>query len=117
MKLTTNKVQAIQEVPYGVYLWKMPDGSFVADDDGHYLMISGTKETKDRRTLLAQFVKSEFGITEGAPCFFPGHRPVTDEEFEEQRMRMQFGLTPDKFDISAIKEDRDNARARERGTY
>lgn len=116
MKLTTKNVQEIQEVPWGVYLWQMPDGSFVADDEGHFLMIAGTLQTKERRTALAKAVR-ELGIEEGKPCFFQGNRIVTDEEYEEQKMRLKFGLTPDPWDIAAIREDEKNAHDRERGIY
>lgn len=116
MKLTTKNVQEVQEVPWGVYLWQMPDGSYVADGEGHFLMIAGTLQTKDRRTALAKVVKS-LGIEEGQPCFFQGNRIVTDEEYEEQKLRLKFGLTPDKWDVAAAREDAQNARDRERGTY
>lgn len=111
MKLTTTGKREIKEVPWGVYLWQMPDGSFVADDDGHYLMIPSTEGDQSRMQAMINAV-SDFGINEGQPCFFSGHRPVTDEEYEEQKQRMLFGLVPDPFDIAAINEERKNAKFR-----
>jgi hypothetical protein len=82
----------------------MPDGSFVADDEGRYLMVFSTKGNPQRIQAMRDAVR-EFGITEGRPFYKTGHRPVTDEEFEEQRQRLLFGLTPDPLDYSSIKED------------
>ena len=52
------------------------------------------------------------GVTVGQPCFFQGNRIVTDEEYEEQKLRLKFGLTPDKWDVAAIEEDKRNASRR-----
>lgn len=101
----------IQEVPWGVYLWRMPNGSFIADDADHYLMIASTRGDQTRMRALADAAR-ELGVTEGQPCFFQGNRIVSDEEYEEQKLRLKFGLTPDKWDVAAIEEDKRNANAR-----
>lgn len=111
MELKSLGKKEIQEVPWGVYLWRMPNGSFIADDDGHYLMIASTRGNNERMRSLADAARA-FGVTEGAPCFFQGNRIVTDEEYEEQKMRLQFGLTPDPWDVAAINEERRNAGKR-----
>ena len=111
MQIKTLGKKEIQEVPWGVYLWRMPDGTFVGDDAGHFLMIASTRGDNTRMRALADAAR-EFGVTEGAPCFFQGNRIVSDEEYEEQRLRMQFGLTPDPWDVAAINEDRKNASKR-----
>ena len=46
----------------------------------------------------------EYGVDEGKPLFFAGHRKVTDEELEEQRQRADMGLVPDPQDIPAMME-------------
>lgn len=111
MELKSLGKREIVEVPWGVYLWRMPDGSFVADGEGHFLMIDSTRGNKDRLKALADAARS-YGVKEGKPCFFPGHRVVSDEEYEEQKLRMKFGLTPDPLDVAAINEDRRNANKR-----
>lgn len=103
MKLTSKGKQEVKEVPWGVYLWKMPDGSFVSDGDGNFLMISSTEGDQTRLRALADAARA-CGVTSGAPCYFSGNRIVSDEEYEHQKMRMKAGLTPDPFDIAAIKE-------------
>ena len=37
------KITPIEEVNYGVYVWQMPDGSLVMDEDQNYLCIYATK--------------------------------------------------------------------------
>jgi hypothetical protein len=108
MKIKTTRKQEIQEVPWGVYLWQMPDGSFIGDDSGHFLMIASTRGNAERMKALRDAAR-EFGVTEGQPCFFQGNRIVSDEEYEEQKLRLKFGLTPDKWDVAAINESRRNA--------
>lgn len=111
MKLTTKSAKQIKEVPYGVYLWQMPNGSYVADDADHYLMIASMEGDQEKMKLLAQ-AAADFGVDVGMPCFFSGNRIVSDEEYEEQRLRLKFGLTPDKWDIASVNEDRQSVNRR-----
>ena len=37
--------------------------------------------------------------------FFPGHRKVSDEEYQEQQARASAGLVPDTEDIGALVDD------------
>lgn len=109
MTIDLKRRRFINEVPWGVYLWKMPNGSYLADGEGHFLMINSTYKNAERIQAMRDAVKS-YGIEEGDVEFFPGHRAVTDEEYEEQRLRMVMGLTPDVLDVASIESDRDVAR-------
>lgn len=113
MKLTSKGKREIKEVPWGVYLWRMPDGSFVGDGEGNFLMISSTEGDQQRLRALADAAR-ECGVTTGAPCYFSGNRIVSDEEYEHQKTRMRLGLTPDPFDIAAIQEEKRYAANRRR---
>jgi hypothetical protein len=104
------KVTPIDEVNWGMYAWQMPDGSLVMDDEGAYLSIASMKgDIRQIKKLKNEAVS--YGLGEGKPIFFAGHRPVTDEELEEQKQRMTMGLVPDEKDLPAmmdyIKEMRD----------
>lgn len=110
MKLETKNVQHIEEVPWGCWLWRMPDGSFVADDDNNFLRLFGTKDNEKQKQLMRDFVRSEFGITDGKPFFMSGVRPVDDEEYQHQKQRLEWGLIPDPLDIGAINEGRNASR-------
>ena len=57
-----------------------------------------------RSTELRNFAKS-YGIDGGKPVWFSGHRPVSQEEYEDQKQRLDWGLVADPWDIPALKED------------
>lgn len=94
-------IKPVEETEFGIYVWEMPDGAWVAaDEDGHFMMITARKGDRKRMAQLRDAAKS-FGIEEGKPVFLSGVRPVTDEQYEEQRQRMLFGLNPDPEDSFA----------------
>lgn len=98
------KITPIEEVDYGVYLWQMSNGALVQDEDGNYLNIPAIKGDIRKINNLKAAAK-ELGLEEGKPIWFSGHRRVTDEEYEMQKMRMNVGLIPDELDVPAIEED------------
>lgn len=97
-------VVPVEEVNYGVYVWQMPDGSLVCDEDGRYLSVPATKGSINRINSLKTVAKS-YGITEGQPFWMSGHRQITDDEYEYQVQRRELGLVPDELDLPAIVED------------
>jgi len=101
--MKTTRKQIVEEVPWGVYVWEMPDGRWIGDDEGNFLSIASMKGDKKRMQQLKDSVRS-YGVTEGKPFFLSGHRKVSDEEFENQKRRMEFGLIPDELDIAAFRE-------------
>lgn len=92
-----------EETRLGIYVWKMPDGRWIGDDDGNYLSITSMKGNKARIELLAKAVRG-YGIYEGEPLFLEGRRKIDDEEFEYQKQRLKWGLTPDPLDIGVYKD-------------
>lgn len=93
---------------YGVYMWEMPDGSFVADEDRNFLNIPSKYGDPERIARLEAAARN-LGLEGGQAVFFPGHRRVTDEEYAEQQYRMKSGLIADPYDLPAMVEDiRDN---------
>lgn len=95
--------QVEEETRLGIYVWKMPDGRWIGDDEGNYLSITSTKGNKSRINALADAVRS-YGITDGEPLFLSGRRKIDDEEFEYQNQRLKWGLTPDPLDIGEYKD-------------
>ena len=93
----------IEETRLGIYVWEMPDGRWIGDDDGNYLSVTSTKGNRSRMDALAREVRS-YGIHEGRPLFLSGRRKIDDEEFEYQNKRLQLGLTPDPLDIGTYKD-------------
>lgn len=92
------------ETRLGIYVWEMPDGRWIGDDDGNYLSITSTKGNKQRISLLANAVRS-YGISDGQPKFLAGKRKIDDEEFEYQKQRLEWGLVPDPLDIGNYKDE------------
>ena len=97
------KVTPIDEVNWGLYMWQMTDESLVMDDEGGYLCIPSLKGDIVQIKKLKR-AANEFGINEGKPIFFAGHRKVTSDELEEQKQRADMGLVPDPQDIPAMME-------------
>jgi hypothetical protein len=93
-----------EESTLGIYVWEMPDGRWIGDDEGNYLSITSKKNNKSRIEALAKEVRN-FGIYEGKPKFLSARRKVTDEEFEEQQSRLKWGLVPDPLDIGNYKDE------------
>jgi hypothetical protein len=98
------KITPVEEVSYGTYLWEMPDGKLVTDEEGNYMCIYAIKGDVNKIKALKDFAK-HYGLEEGKPVWFSGHRPVSQEEYENQKQRMEWGLVADEWDIPALKED------------
>jgi hypothetical protein len=98
------KVQQVEEVNYGLYLWQMPDGSIVMDEDKNYLNVAAMKGDVRKINALRQAAKS-YGLEEGQPVWFSGHRQISEDEYNQQKERLEWGLIPDELDVPAIKED------------
>ena len=82
-----------EESTLGIYVWEMPDGRWIGDEDA-----------------LAREVRT-FGIYEGGPKFLSARRKITDEEYAEQEQRLKWGLVPDPLDIGNYKDEIKNLRA------
>lgn len=91
-------MREIEETIYGVYVWQMPDGKWVGDDEGHYMLIPSVKGDVAKINALTAAARS-YGVNEGGPKFLAGRRKVTDDEYAEQEARLRMGLTPDPWDI------------------
>lgn len=98
------KVKIVEETDYGLYIWEMPDGSIVSDDEKNYLNIPARRGDKSKIQALIDAVRS-YGINEGKAIFLSGHRRVTDEEYEYQKQRLEWGLIPDEMDYGAARDE------------
>lgn len=103
MDILNQKSQIIEETTLGIYVWEMPDGRWIGDDDGNFLSITSKKGNRSKVDALAREVRS-YGIYEGNPKFLSGRRKIDDEEFEHQNERLKWGLTPDPLDIGVYKD-------------
>lgn len=99
-----SKVSLVEESDFGLYLWEMPNGALVCDEERNYLNIPAKKGDIYKIKELSQAAKS-LGLEEGRAVFFSGNRRVTDEEYEYQKQRMEWGLIPDEMDYGAAQEE------------
>jgi hypothetical protein len=100
----TNSKILEEESILGIYVWEMPDGRWIGDDDGNFLSITSKKGNRANIDALAREVRT-FGIYEGGPKFLSARRKINDEEFEHQKQRLDWGLVPDPFDIGNYKDE------------
>jgi hypothetical protein len=103
------KTSVVEETTLGVYIWQMPDGRWVGDDEGNFLSISAFKNDQNRINALKEAVRG-YGIQTGKAVFLSGQRKINDEEYEEQQQRLRWGLTPDPLDIGEYKDSLKNLR-------
>jgi hypothetical protein len=104
MEIKKVKQTVIEETTLGIYVWEMPDGRWIGDDEGNYLSIASHKGNKANMAALAAEVAS-FGIDVGQPKFLSNRRKIDDEQFEYQKARLEQGLIPDPFDIGNYKDE------------
>ena len=93
-----------EESTLGIYVWEMPDGRWIGDDEGNYLSVTSKKGNRDRMDAITREVRS-YGIYEGNPLFLSARRKIDDEEFEYQQQRLNWGLVPDPLDIGNYKDE------------
>ena len=93
-----------EESILGIYVWEMPNGKWIGDDDGNFLSITSKKGNRSNLDALAREVRT-FGIYEGGPKFLSARRKIDDEEFEYQKQRLNWGLVPDPYDIGNYKDE------------
>jgi hypothetical protein len=111
MDIKSMKKQIVEETTLGIYVWEMPDGRWIGDDDGNFLSVTSMKNNRVKMDMLAREVRS-FGIYEGQPLFLSGRRKIDDEEFEYQKQRLEWGLVPDQLDIGVYKDEMKAAKKR-----
>ena len=109
MKTRNMRITEVEEVPYGVYVWQMPNGALVTNEDGDYLCINAVKGDIKKIKALRDAAKY-WGIEEGQPMWMSGHRKISQEEYEYQKQRLELGLVPDEYDLPALKEDIEQKR-------
>lgn len=86
---------------WGLYFWQLPDGHLFRNEDGDLLNIPSIEGDIGQMAKLRQ-AAAHYGQPDGKPWFYAGIKRVTDEEYSEQRSRLEEGLIPSMDDIGAI---------------
>lgn len=105
MSLKTTGRNVVEEVPYGMYVWRCADGEIAGDGDGNIMNVfcmKGDKAAIKAITNAAHY----YGFGEGGQVeWWSGKRPISDEQYEEQLARQEAGLVPDPLDYGAIRDE------------
>lgn len=84
---------------WGVCLWQLPNGKYIEDDSGNYLVCGPAALNNpivEKKMLAAA---RSCGVTEGRPFWLPGFRKVSDMEWDDQMERLLEGKIPDLADL------------------
>jgi hypothetical protein len=76
---------------YGIYVWRLPDGSIFADEDRNVLNIPAERGDITKMVEIKK-VASHYGQPDGEAVFIPGVGRVTEEEYQQDMERMNNGL-------------------------
>lgn len=104
MVMDKSKISVVEESNIGLYVWELPNGLYLADDEGNLLNIPSRLGDISRMQKIAKAAAS-YGFADGKPVFAPGVRRVSDSEQQEQIRRMMNGEIPDEYDIGALRDD------------
>lgn len=102
-KKPKSRKTVVTETHLGLYLWQLPDGGLLADDEGNFLNIPAYKGDIKRMMTITNAAKS-MGY-DGNPIWYEGSMRISDEEFYRQIDRMVQGLVPNELDIGSYKDD------------
>ena len=103
MELRTNRKSVVDEAPYGTYIWRMNDGTYLVDEEYRHLSVFCMRGDQKAIAALTREAKS-LGFPNGSPEWVAGARQVSDEEYEEQEARQKMGLVADPLDFGAIQD-------------
>jgi len=103
MSFETKGKRIVEEVPYGTYVWRMNDGTYLVDEEYRHLSIFCIKGDQKAIQALTNEARN-LGFPDGYAEWKSGARKITDDEFEEQEARQRLGLVADPLDFGAIQD-------------
>lgn len=83
--------KVVDNSPYGLYVWLLPDGNIFRDDENNVLNIPSLKNDIEKMQEIKK-VAAAYGQPEGKAVFIPGVGRLTDEEYEQELERRDSGL-------------------------
>jgi hypothetical protein len=86
---------------WGLYVYKKADGRWFTDGTGSVLNIESMRGDIAKISQLKTVAKHYGDAGDGEAVFVPGLTRVTEEEYSEQKDRMQQGLIPSMNDLGA----------------
>ena len=90
MKRENKSTIVHNNLPWGVLLWRLPEGGFLGDADGNYLSVECFKGDLAAVNNM-RAAASHYGYPEGETVFMPGRGKATQSEWEDQFAAMLDG--------------------------
>lgn len=69
-------------LPYGVLVWRLPDGRFLKNANGEYLSMEARKGDLNAVAKMRD-AATYYGYPDGNTIFFPGRQKATQSEWED----------------------------------
>lgn len=76
---------------WGLFFWQLPDGHLFHDGNGNMLNIYASSKYDMGAMAEIRKAAAYYGQPDGKPWFQPGIRRATEEEYSEQKQRLQEG--------------------------
>jgi hypothetical protein len=92
---------------WGLYVYKKADGKWFTDGHGSVLNIESMKGDISQISKLKQAAIYYGDDGQGTCVFVPGLTRISEEEYSEQKQRLQEGLIPSMNDLGAWKAAQD----------
>lgn len=109
-----SKISIVKETDSGLYVWEMDNGQWIMDEERNVLSMPSIEGDQYKLGKFKEFVhnllRNEGVEPNGHPVFLPGHRQITEEQYQEQLARQALGLTPDPFDVGAAMSELEYAK-------
>lgn len=103
-----SRVKVIEKhYDWGLYVYKKADGKWFTDGTGSVLNIQSMKGDITQIAKLRDAAKYYGDEGDGQCIFVPGLTRISEEEYSEQKQRLQEGLIPSMNDLGAWKAAQD----------
>jgi len=92
---------------WGLYVYKKANGKWFTDGNGSVLNIESMKGDIRQIAKLKDAAKYYGDEGDGQCVFVPGLTRISEEEYSEQKQRMEEGLIPSLNDLGAVQAAKD----------
>lgn len=106
-----------KDYDWGLYVYKKSNGKWFTDGTGSILNIPSMKGDLSQIGKLKDAARHYGDPGDGTCVFVPGLTRITEEEYSEQKERLQQGLIPSMNDLGAWKAAQDTINTYGRDTY
>lgn len=87
------KVKKVKQSDVGTYVWRLPNGNLLANEDGEILNCPAVRGDFGQQIAIAKAARS-FGYEEGSAVFEEVHRCTESEYWEQVNQFVNEGVSP-----------------------